>query len=346
MSFIAYLSLSVLLALVFRFDEMGLEALEVSPPTSDDADTPAKYWKTQDQYIFKPAEWFFKEIAGGKPIQPHTISCEEADQQANGTPLPVSSHGRIFRFNDKLGFLLIQFMRPQVWRIRFHSTNTTPSDFSDYNTRTIVQDTLTKTIEILDLSEGLSWHVELVQPNDEYYVLQSVLDSESIDDPSRKVIVQLWIERNPINITAIRAIRTTGVVTQRPKLSQISNVKPDIVKKLAIYTPPDSRVTVIWRTKNNPLQWLDNATILAIEKPLSAKYTSFGEQGGRRMFKDNVCMNYFSETLHLQYISQWPNNSFKILTTCDTLTSMDKVARMGRTQIVSLCIIPSHTGSK
>ena len=169
---------------------MGLEALEVSPPTSDNADTPAKYWKTQDPYIFKPAEWFFKEIAGGKPKQPHTISCEEADQQANGTPLPTSSHGRIFRFNDKLGFLLIQFMRPQVWRIRFHSTNTTPSDFSDYNTRTIVQDTLTKTIEILDLAEDLSWHVELVQPNDEYYILQSVLGSESVHDQSRKVIVQ------------------------------------------------------------------------------------------------------------------------------------------------------------
>jgi len=294
-SFVAYLSLSVLLALVLRFDEMGLEALEVSPPTSDKADTPAICCKTQDPYIFTPAEWFFKEIADGNPKQPHTISYEEADQQANGTPLPVSSHGRIFHFNDKLGVLLIQFMRPRVWRIRFNSTNTTPSDFSDYNTRTIVQDTLTKTIKILDLAEDLSWHVELVQPNDEYYVLQSVLGSESVDDSSREVIVQLWIERNPINITAVRAIRTTGIVTQLPMLSPISNVKPELVEKLKIYTPSDSRVAVIWRTKNNPLQWLDDATVLSIEKPLSAKYTGFGEQGGRKIFKDNVCMNYFSE---------------------------------------------------
>lgn len=276
---------------------MGLEALDVSPPTSDNSnDPPTRFWKTQDSYIFQPAEWFFKDIARGQPKEPHTISCGETDQQANGTPLAVSSHGRIFRFNDNLGFLLIQFMRPQVWRIRFHSANTTPSDFSDYNTRTIVQDTLTKTIEILDLAEGLQWHIELIQPNDEYYVLQSVIGSESVDDPSRKVIVQLWIERNPINITAVRAIKTTGVVTQLPTLSPISNVKPEVVKRLTIYTPPDSRVAVIWRTKNNPLQWLGNATVLAIEKPLSAKYTGFGEQGGRRIFKDNVCMNYFSES--------------------------------------------------
>lgn len=325
---------------------MGLEALEVSPPTSDNADTPAEYWKTQDPYIFKPAEWFFKEIASGKTKRPHSISCEEVDQQVNGTPLPVSSHGRIFRFNDQLGFLLIQFMRPQVWRIRFHSTNTTPSDFSDYNTRTIVQDTLTKTIEILDLAEGLSWHVELVQPNDEYYVLQSVLGSESVDDPSRKVIVQLWIERTPINITAVRAIRTTSVLTQLPTLSSISNAKPEHMKKLTINTPPDSQVAVIWRTKNDPLQWLDNATVLAVEKPLSARYAGFGEQGGRRLFKDNVCMNYFSESCHHQYVARWPNSFFEILTTCDTSTSMEKIARMGRIQIVSLCIILSHTGSK
>jgi hypothetical protein len=274
---------------------MGLEALDVTPPTSDSADTPAKFWKIQDPYIFKPAEWFFKEIASGKPVTPHTILYEESDQQADGIPLPVTSHGRIFRFNDQLGFLLIQFMRPQVWRITFHSANKSPEDFTDYNSRTIVQDTLTKTIEILDLTEGLSWHVELIRPNDEYWVLQSVLGSESVDDPTRRVIVQLWIERNPITITAVRAIRTPGLMKQLPKFSATPDVDLEVMKKLKVDTPPNSQIAVIWRTKNNPLQWLGNATVLSIEKPPSAKYTGFGEQGGRRLFKDNVCMNYFSE---------------------------------------------------
>ena len=40
--------------------------------------------------------------------------------------------GRIFRFNDNT-LLLIQFMLPKVWRIRFSPWNRQGSDYSDYN---------------------------------------------------------------------------------------------------------------------------------------------------------------------------------------------------------------------
>lgn len=275
----------------------GIQALDVYPPRSDNADTSAKHAKTEDPYIFKPAEWFFKQVAGEQPKTPTSVTCDDADQlDAGGKLLPVASHGRIFRFNNPRGYFLIQFMRPKVWRIRFCHTNKEPSHFTDYNTKTIVQNTLTKTIDVLDQAEGLSWHVELIRPNDQYYVLQSVLDSDSANNKSRQVVVQLWIQKSPISITAVRVIKATSALMPVPSFSLASDIAPDVVEKLKIPTSEDTRLAVIWQTKPNPLQWLGDATVFAIEKPLTAKYTGFGEQGGRRMFKDNVCMNYFSES--------------------------------------------------
>jgi hypothetical protein len=50
----------------------------------------------------------------------------------DGKENPVCSHGAVFRFNDD-SLLLIQFMRPRVWRIRFDPSNKSSSDFTDYN---------------------------------------------------------------------------------------------------------------------------------------------------------------------------------------------------------------------
>ncbi|KAF7879540.1 hypothetical protein EAF04_000735 [Stromatinia cepivora] len=272
-----------------------MNPLHTPKTTSDPTLTDAEYWKTQDPYIFQPAEWFFKDVENGNPTQPQSVSLNLDDQMVEKMPNPVSSHGRIFRFNDKLGFLLVQFMRPQVWRLQFHSTNESPADFSDYNTRNIVQDTLTRTIEILDNAEGISWCVELKEPNERYYVLQSVLKSTSKDNSFRKVLVQLWIHRDPFKITAIRAIRAEGAYTQLPNFLTAVARDPEVARELSIEAPPGSRIAIIWQTKDCPLQWLgNNATILAVEKPLNAKYTGFGEQGGRTMFKDKVFMNYFN----------------------------------------------------
>ena len=272
-----------------RFSKMGNSLDRPNGKPTDQ--TPPSEPKNRDPYIFKPAEWFFKEIEYGTQ-QPQQVSLNQADQEIAGEPNPVCSHGRIFQFNDGLGYLLIQFMRPSVWRIRFHELNKKPTDFTDYNTRTIVQSTLTDTIQILDQAEDFTWHVELIEPNNQYYVLQSVIDP--VGEATRYIAVQLWIRRNPFRITAIRLVKAVGSYTQIPSFVAPDAIDPEISKQLHIDVGPDSRLAVVWRTKEKPLQWLNNATILAIEKPLSAKYTGFGEQGGNRLFKDNMCMNYFS----------------------------------------------------
>ena len=92
--------------------------------------------KLRDPYIFKKADDFFRDIdapASGVS-QPSKIRYHAADQLLqNGTKNPACSHGAIFRFNDQ-SLLLIQFMRPRVWRIRFDPSNRNGSDFTDYNT--------------------------------------------------------------------------------------------------------------------------------------------------------------------------------------------------------------------
>lgn len=102
-----------------------------------DPDVNAKEVKLRDHYIFRKADDFFgNEIDGqGSGVkQPKSISYQEADQRlANGSPNPACSHGRVFRFNDG-SLLLVQLLRPKVWRIRFDPVNKTGADFTDYNT--------------------------------------------------------------------------------------------------------------------------------------------------------------------------------------------------------------------
>ena len=100
--------------------------------------------RRQDHYLFKKADDFFAELnhdqanSNPKLHQPRTISFREEDQKIpgpDGNPIqnPVCSHGRIFRFDDD-SLLLIQFLRPRVWRIRFSVKNKVGSDFTDFNT--------------------------------------------------------------------------------------------------------------------------------------------------------------------------------------------------------------------
>lgn len=92
--------------------------------------------KLRDPYIFVKADDFFNglDAPSSDVKQPATISYKEEDQLLeNGKGNPACSHGKIFRFNDG-ALLLIQFMRPRVWRIRFDPNNQKGSDFTDYNT--------------------------------------------------------------------------------------------------------------------------------------------------------------------------------------------------------------------
>lgn len=245
--------------------------------------------KFRDPYIFKRAEEFFQDIdnPGSGLKQPSKITYKDEDQLTpDNKTNPATSHGRIFRFNDG-SLLCIQFLRPRVWKVRFDPKAKAGSDYTDFNSRTLIEDTLSRLIATLDAVEGITWAVELVK-DPQYYVLQSVTDPTG---PSRKVELQLWIRRSPFQITAIRVLESMQPAEKLPELQLLDS---DSVKQLELQTAPGAASAIVWRTKPRGLQYRDNSTVLVVDKSVTADYIGFGEQGGKSLFKKKTYMNYFN----------------------------------------------------
>ncbi|KAL1636191.1 hypothetical protein SLS58_009885 [Diplodia intermedia] len=234
--------------------------------------------KHRDPYRFIPADEFFDRELSANTLRPDSVTYNEKDQlDATGNAQnPACGHGRVFRLSTG-ALMLIQFMRPLVWRIRFYPHYKEGHEFTDYNTRTIIRAELSKMIEILDRAEGIEWSVQFDDSNPRYYNLRSV-------DKSGNPTVQLWIQRDPFRIMATRTIKM--------------HLRDD---ELPISAPAESGQAVIWKTKKRPLQYQvrdtqqePSAIVLSVEKPDPARYMGFGEQGGNHLFKDNTYMNYFN----------------------------------------------------
>jgi hypothetical protein len=112
------------------------------------------------------------------------------------------------------------------------------------------------------------------------------------DLPSRKVEVQLWIQRDPFQITAVRVLESLAPCE---KLPQIQTVDIATLDKLSYTTAKGARAAVIWRTKPRGLRYTSCGTILSVEKSVTADFMGFGEQGGKNLFKKKTYMNYFSK---------------------------------------------------
>ncbi|KAI0485577.1 glycosyl hydrolases family 31-domain-containing protein [Xylaria cf. heliscus] len=243
--------------------------------------------KNLDPYQFKPADDFFKDL--GDPQfntrQPTSIDYDDKDQEVNGIANPACNFGKIFRFDDGK-FLMIQFMRPRIWRLRFNP-RFGAADYSDFNTRTIVQNSLTDLIKVLDAAEGINWRVdELKKVDSRFFILQSVIIRP---DGTEEIGIQLWIQRNPFRITAVRSIASAGMGIN------ISGLDHPILKSPESIPARDGHDNaIIWQTKERGLLYQDDAVILNIVKPITSKYLGFGEQGGKSLYKDKTFMNYFN----------------------------------------------------
>jgi hypothetical protein len=147
---------------------------------------------------------------------------------------------------------------------------------------------LSKLIATLDAAEGITWTVELIK-DPQYYILQSVRDPTG---PQRKVEIQLWIKRDPFQITAVRVLSSLPPSEKIPELQLLDS---DSVKQLELPTATGAASAIVWKTKPRGLQYRDDATVLVVEKSVTADFVGFGEQGGKNLFKKQTFMNYFSE---------------------------------------------------
>ncbi|KAM0226789.1 hypothetical protein ACHAPO_012072 [Fusarium lateritium] len=248
--------------------------------------------KLLDPYIFVKSDDFFQGIDSGatQVKRPRTITFNQNDQLlGDGKPNPACTHGRIFRFEDG-SLLLIQFMRPKVWQIRFDPNNRSGEDFTDFNTRTIIKDTLGGPgglIQTLDGLENIKWGVEMVE-DPQYIIFQSVLNPNT---PNRQVQLQIWIQRDPFQIIVVRVLESNPPAEKLPELQSVTSGSS---KQLELPRTAGAQATMIWKTQPRGLQYTERATVLSIEKSVTANFMGFGEQGGKNLFKKKTYMNYFN----------------------------------------------------
>ena len=162
------------------------------------------------------------------------------------------------------------------------------------SSRTIIRDTLSELIAVLDGIENIEWGVEILE-DPIYYILQSVLYPKT---PKRRVELQLWVQRNPFRISAVRVLESSLPVEKLPELQVLDS---ETAKKMKLSTSKGAQAAVIWKTRPRGLQYSGNATILSIEKSVTADFMGFGEQGGKHLFKKKTYMNYFSKFISSFY---------------------------------------------
>ncbi|EKG21729.1 Glycoside hydrolase family 31 [Macrophomina phaseolina MS6] len=231
--------------------------------------------KHRDPFRFIPADDFYEFFSGKH--RPTSVTCKPEDQAVEDKTRNAACHnGRIFRFNDDT-LMLIQFIRPLVWRIQFDPNRQKGSEYTDWNTKSLLEGRLSKMTRVLDTAEEIVWDVEFDPTHVTHFILRSIIVSRG----KRVPVVELWIQRNPFRITAIRRIKTRLT----PEVSPYGDISVDI---------PGPGRAIIWQTTENPLRHDGRATILSVEKKPQAKYMGFGGQGGKNLFKDNTYLNYFN----------------------------------------------------
>ena len=150
-----------------------------------------------------------------------------------------------------------------------------------------VQPTVAELIQVLDVHDGLEWNVELV-PKDGFLVLQSWVR----ENESWKKVTQLWVQRQPFQITAVQSL------TSIPISAGISSVSNPTSKSLELQEVPGWRPSVVWQTSERGIRYQGKSTILSVEKPSTARYLGFGEQGGSSFIKDKTFLDYFSKQFY------------------------------------------------
>ncbi|KAF4556602.1 putative glycosyl hydrolases family 31 protein 6 [Elsinoe fawcettii] len=248
--------------------------------------------KYRDPYTFQKAEDFFSDFdvpASPWVKQPTSITYSKQDNYQKNKLNDVCYRGRIFRF-DTGGLLLVQFLRPRVWRLRFNEKHQDGSAFTDFNTTTMVRKQGISLIQELDHAEDTDWEVELEGTDDasEHLIFTSVIKEKAPKNPQgyiKRPCVKLWIQKDPFRITATR------FVTASPSYWSL----PSSGNAVAARAPSTEDVeAVIWQTKERGFQYGHGAVVLSVERTPTARYMGFGEQGGSKFIKDRTFMNFFN----------------------------------------------------
>ncbi|KAF2151548.1 glycoside hydrolase family 31 protein [Myriangium duriaei CBS 260.36] len=192
----------------------------------------------------------------------------------------------------------VQFVTPQIWRVRYNASFTNVDQYPDENTRTIVEQKFSGLVDHLKeefrdstaRNKGLnnnidngSWHTTFQKKSSGHWILTS-FNSPSKTNATGRQNTSLHIFAKPFRLVATRSLSPQSL-----NQNELQNVG---------LTGPVERI--IWQTSSNTFAFSTDSRTTAInnnvffmEKPGPAQYIGFGEQGGKTLLKEPTMMNYF-----------------------------------------------------
>lgn len=155
--------------------------------------------------------------------------------------------------------LLIQFIQKDTFRVRFNPGYESGEQYPTENTRSVVMDSIEELRTVLKASENFQVSI---QENNE----QVELKTQGTDD--------------------------------HPSLKMVVKFNPFVIEVFGFSTETNDYFRV-WQTANPGIYYTSNgaedyAIIQAVNKPATAKYIGFGEQGGQGLTKNTAQLNYFN----------------------------------------------------
>ncbi len=160
--------------------------------------------------------------------------------------------------------MLIQFMKKDIFRVRFHPANSSLKGYTNKNTRTVVMDSLSELQHTIE--EMTDEPLNIIYSEDEYNNTVTI----TTEDKDGQEFIKVTINKDPFMIKVLKC---------------------DINRE-------------IWRTDSPGIYYKENgytkdgnidySIIQVVHKPATAKYVGFGEQGGRNLEKNMTRLNYFN----------------------------------------------------
>ncbi|KAI5839123.1 alpha-1,4-glucan lyase [Morchella snyderi] len=184
----------------------------------------------------------------------------------------------------------LQFIRPTMWRVRFDPTITQKSDYTDWNTITIVGDHCSTLIGQLDDHEGIQWKTTL----EEGEATAAMVEAAASHRGNYVIgqVTSLYIYKHPFRIQAARVLKPASDLYPLPNV---------------ITTQAASSVKTVWQTSAKTFRYKAQGehavlkpVILDVVKAGHGEFVGWGEQGGSSFMKKPSYMNYFNSD-NMQY---------------------------------------------
>ncbi|OYQ67791.1 alpha-glucosidase [Pseudanabaena sp. SR411] len=152
---------------------------------------------------------------------------------------------------------VIQFIQKDTFRLRFNPSKNSLQEYTTQNTRSVVMDSFEELKTVLETEDDFTVGIQEKSGQIE------LITKGSVDHPSLKMVVTF---------------------------------DPFIIEVFSVSTDKEFRV---WQTGTPSIYYTPNgsddyAIIQAVNKPATAKYIGFGEQGGQSLSKNTAQLNYFN----------------------------------------------------